>query len=117
MGVAVYHFCPARAWNEARRRGRLSRPTEGGGGGFLHFSTADQLATSLALHGGDRDDLVLLEVPVEAMGASFVFERSRGGALFPHLYADLPAAAVRRTAPLPRRNGRYVLPDWVGGAE
>jgi uncharacterized protein (DUF952 family) len=40
------------------------------------------------------------------------WEPSRGGALFPHLYAPLVLAHVKRADPLPLDgNGRHVFPD------
>ena len=39
------------------------------------------------------------------------YEPSRGGALFPHLYAPLPLAAVKWAKPLPLgADGRHVFP-------
>jgi uncharacterized protein (DUF952 family) len=40
------------------------------------------------------------------------YEPSRGGDLFPHLYADLPLHAVRWVKPLPLgRDGCHAFPD------
>jgi uncharacterized protein (DUF952 family) len=47
------------------------------------------------------DDLVLVAIDAATLGSALRWEPSRGGALFPHLYADLPLAAVLWTAPLP----------------
>jgi uncharacterized protein (DUF952 family) len=38
----------------------------------------------------------VLEVDATALGDALRWELSRGGALFPHLYAPLPVAAVSR---------------------
>ena len=46
-----------------------------------------------------------------ALGAALRWEVSRGGALFPHLYAPLPLTAVRHVWPLPLgADGRHVFP-------
>jgi uncharacterized protein (DUF952 family) len=37
---------------------------------------------------------VVLAIDAEALGPALRWEPSRGGALFPHLYASLPAALV-----------------------
>ncbi|MBJ3784614.1 DUF952 domain-containing protein [Devosia sediminis] len=54
--------------------------------GYMHFSTAAQLPETLRLHFKDQADLVLLAVPTAPLGDSLVWEPSRGGQLFPHLY-------------------------------
>lgn len=61
--------------------------------GYIHLSTADQLAETARRHYADRDDLVLVEV--DLTGLEVTWEASRGGALFPHLYAPLPLSAAR----------------------
>lgn len=63
--------------------------------GFIHFSTAAQLPASAARHQRGISGLVLLAVDVIALGQALRWEPSRGGALFPHLYAPLPPGAVR----------------------
>ena len=46
--------------------------------------------------------MLVLAVQAEALGEALRWERSRGGAFFPHLYGSLPAACVIevRGAPL-----------------
>ncbi len=45
--------------------------------------------------------LRLLYVDTAKLGDKLKWEPSRGGALFPHLYGDLPLAAVTKIEPLP----------------
>jgi len=53
-----------------------------------------------------------IAVDADALGRSLKWEPSRGGALFPHLYAPLPLSAVRWTRPLPRAaDGRHIFPE------
>lgn len=64
--------------------------------GYVHLSTATQLRETLARHFAGQADLRVLAVEVDALPAGALrWEPSRGGALFPHLYAPLPLAAVR----------------------
>ena len=63
--------------------------------GYIHLSTADQLAVTAAKHYAGQSDLMLVEVDLEALGETLVWEPSRGGALFPHIYGPLPVAATR----------------------
>jgi uncharacterized protein (DUF952 family) len=44
---------------------------------------------------------VVLAVEAESLGAALAWEPSRGGDLFPHLYAPLPAAAVSAVTDAP----------------
>lgn len=57
--------------------------------GFIHFSTATQLAETLARHFAGEAPLILLAYEAEPLGDALKWEPSRGGALFPHLYAPL----------------------------
>lgn len=62
--------------------------------GYIHMSTADQLAETARRHYAERRDLVILTVDLTPLGEALKWEASRGGALFPHLFADLPLTAV-----------------------
>lgn len=83
--------------------------------GYMHFSTAAQLAETLRLHFAGQDELVLLAVPTDRLGANLVWEPSRGGALFPHLYGGpLPLSAIAWEAPLSvAADGSCALPEAV----
>ena len=73
--------------------------------GYIHFSTADQVEATAAKYFEGQDDLLLIAVDAKRLGEALRFEPSRGGALFPHLYSDLPLDAVVFAKPLP------LLPD------
>ncbi len=62
--------------------------------GYIHMSTAEQLDETLAKHFNGQTGLVIAEVALDGFGDALQWEVSRGGALFPHLYAPLPMAAV-----------------------
>jgi len=81
--------------------------------GFVHLSTHDQIAGTLAKHFPGRDDLLLLFLEeADLPQDSLRWEPSRGGALFPHLYAPLDPAWVRRAEPLALdARGVHVLPE------
>lgn len=70
--------------------------------GFIHLSTADQAAGTLAKHFTGQSGLLLLGIPVDRLPASSLrWEVSRGGDLFPHLYGrPLQRADVARVVPL-----------------
>ena len=62
--------------------------------GYIHMSTAQQLGETLAKHFAGQNSLVVAEVNLGDFGVALKWEVSRGGALFPHLYAPLPMRAV-----------------------
>lgn len=107
----VYRLLPAELWEEAKRVGSFCGSPHDLRDGFIHFSTAAQLAETAARHYAGQPGLLLLWVSVAALGSQLRFEPSRGSALFPHLYADLPLAAVTRAEPLPLgADGLHVFP-------
>ena len=107
----IYHVCKVDEWEAARRAGRYPGSSQDRADGFIHFSNASQVGESVARHRAGQDNLVILEVDAPALGAALRWEKSRGGALFPHLYGDLPLTAVTRFAALPLgAGGRHVFP-------
>lgn len=83
--------------------------------GFVHFSNAEQLAETLRLHFAGQSGLVLLAVRTADIAPDLVWEPSRGGALFPHLYGGpLPISAIAWEASLNvAADGSCVLPEAV----
>ena len=62
--------------------------------GYIHLSTADQLAGTLDKHFVGQTGLVIAEIDLAMLGNTVRWESSRGGALFPHVYGVLPFAAM-----------------------
>jgi uncharacterized protein (DUF952 family) len=69
--------------------------------GYVHFSTAAQAEETAARHFAGETGLVLLALDATALGPPLRWEPSRGGALFPHLYAPLRLSDVLWRWPLP----------------
>ncbi len=82
--------------------------------GYIHFSTADQVAETLSKHFAGAGDLVLCVCDADALGKALKWEPSRGGALFPHLYRPLAWGDIAWHAPLFEENGAHPLPGRVG---
>lgn len=79
--------------------------------GYIHLSTADQLDETVAKHFAGQDDLHVAAVDLAALGEAVKWEPSRGGALFPHIYAALPLTAVIAYSALERSaDGTVRLP-------
>jgi uncharacterized protein (DUF952 family) len=111
----IFKILPAELWRKAQAAGKFAGAPVDRRDGYIHFSTADQVAETAAKHFAGQADLVLLAVADESLGPDLRYEASRGGALFPHLYADLPVRAVRWAKPLPLGpEGRHLFPDLAG---
>jgi len=107
----IYKICTASEWHAAEQTGRYTGSEVDRRDGFIHFSTADQVAETARRHFAGQHDLVLISVRTAGLGDRLRWEPSRGGALFPHLYDDLPLPAVLRVEPLPLdAAGRHALP-------
>jgi uncharacterized protein (DUF952 family) len=101
MHRIIYKICPKALWQEAEAAGVFAGAPIDCADGFIHFSTADQVVETAAKHFAGQRDLVLIAVDAERLGPALKYEVSRGGALFPHLYAPMPLSAVVWTRPLP----------------
>ena len=71
--------------------------------GYIHLSDLQQLTGTVDRHFEGQDNLFVVAIDLDAVGAAVRWEPSRGGALFPHVYGDLAWAAVLAFEPL-RRN-------------
>ena len=107
----IFKICESVQWEAARRAGEFRGSTVDFADGYIHFSTAGQVAETAARHFAGETGLVVIAVCAEKLGTALKWEPSRGGALFPHLYGTLPLAAVRWVKPLRLDdNGYHVFP-------
>ena len=82
--------------------------------GYIHFSTATQLAETLRLHFAGQGDLVVFAIRPADLGTGLRWEPSRGGQLFPHHYGELSRAAIGESADIAvAADGGVTLPGWV----
>ena len=79
--------------------------------GYIHMSCASQLKGTLDKWYADQKEVVLLQIDAQVVAADLKYEVSRGGAEFPHLYADLPMTAVRQVWVVSPDAGVYRLPS------
>jgi len=98
--MVVYKIVAADEWRKAEAAGVFAGAAIDRADGYIHFSTAEQAPETAAIYFAGRDDLTLVAVNAEALGEYLRWEPSRGGALFPHLYASLPMSAVVWSRPL-----------------
>jgi len=110
----IYKISTRSAYEAATPTGRFEGMPIDFQDGYIHFSTAGQLAETLARHFAGQDDLVLIAARTADVAADLRWEVSRGGALFPHLYAPMPLGAVEWTAPIAvAADGSCALPEGV----
>ncbi|WP_427140462.1 DUF952 domain-containing protein [Shinella sp. G-2] len=112
MAKTIYKIVPASLWQNAKDAGIFKGAAIDLTDGYIHFSTAPQAKETVARHFAGQADLLLIAVDADALGEKLVFEPSRGGDLFPHLYADLPLSAVVWEKPLPLgEDGAHQFPE------
>lgn len=109
--ATLYKIVSAAEWAGWRAAGRFQGAAVDLADGYIHLSTAAQVAATAAKHFAGRQALVLVAVSARPLAGSLRYEPARGGELFPHVYGDVPLAAVRWSAPLPLgADGQHVFP-------
>jgi uncharacterized protein (DUF952 family) len=111
----VYKVASLAEWEEAERAGVFAGAPIDRRDGYIHLSTAAQVEKTVALYFADRDDLVLAALEAERFGAALKWEPSRGGDLFPHLYASLPLDRVAWTRRFSSREPEALRALIAGG--
>ena len=101
----IYKILPAPLWRQMQATGQFIGAPVDLADGFIHFSSAGQVAETAAKHFIGQDDLMLLAVEAERLGTALRWEVSRNGTLFPHLYAPLRLADIASVQPLPQVAG------------
>jgi uncharacterized protein (DUF952 family) len=108
----IYKILPATMWSEAVALGSFRGSPLDLQDGFIHFSTADQVRETAARHFAGVSGLVIVAVDADVLGTALEWEPSRGGALFPHLYAPLAVKLASWVKPLPvGPDGAHQFPD------
>jgi uncharacterized protein (DUF952 family) len=102
----IFHI--ASASDAERARAGTYAPPSLAREGFIHCSTAEQVArVANAFFAGLRDPAVLC---IDSTGLDVRWEGADGDA-FPHLYGPLEPGAVLGVVDLPTRDGRLVFPE------
>ena len=90
----AFKLIDAAEWKAALEAGHYDGSAVDRADGYIHMSTAAQLAETARRHYAGRDGLMLLPVNTGALDERLVWEPSRGGDLFPHLYGPLAVTAI-----------------------
>ena len=94
----IYKVVTAAQWKEAEAKGVFEGAPVDVRDGYIHFSTADQLQETLSKHFAGQTDLLIITFESDVFGDAMKWEPSRGGQLFPNLYAPLPVASALSVA-------------------
>ena len=108
----AYRVVSGDDWLQAQARGVVPRCGADERDGFVHLSTEDTVLTTANLYFEPGEAPLVLEVAVAELGEALKWEpvESRGGVLFPHLYAPgIPRSAIRATVALVHRTDGFVL--------
>ena len=107
----IYKIVPQTLWAEAEAAGAFIGAPVDIADGYIHFSTAAQAPETAARHFSGQSGLLLVAADAAKLGAALQWEVSRGGALFPHLYAPLALADCLWVKPLPLGpDGAHLFP-------
>jgi len=90
----AYKILTADQWRQFQADGLFAGAPVDLADGYIHLSSADQVAETAAKHFAGQSGLILATVDLAALGDAVVWEPSRGGQLFPHIYGVLPISAV-----------------------
>jgi uncharacterized protein (DUF952 family) len=112
MTDTIYKILPASSWEEAAASGAFRGSALDLQDGYIHFSTAAQVRETAARHFAGISGLVLVAVKADVLGTALEWEPSRGGDLFPHLYATLATGLASWVKPLPLGDdGLHIFPN------
>jgi uncharacterized protein (DUF952 family) len=111
--MLIYKIFRRPEWDTFRAAGETSGAPIDLADGYIHISTAAQVAETAEKHFAAESDLVLVALNADALGPALKWEPSRGGALFPHLYRKLTLADVVWDKSLPLGAAGHIFPEGV----
>ncbi len=111
--MPIYKIFRRPEWDAFRTAGETAGAPVDLADGFIHFSTAAQVAETAARHFATESDLVLVALDPERLGVALKWEPSRGGALFPHLYRVLRLEEILWDKSLPLGASGHIFPEGV----
>lgn len=112
--MKIYKILRFDEWQDLTKNGQSQGAPIDMSDGFIHFSTAAQVQETAAKHFAGEDGLILATLDADALGDALKWEVSRGGDLFPHLYAPLRLADIQSHMPLTWDGTAHQFPDDLG---
>lgn len=111
--MLIYKIFRRPEWDAFRAAGETLGAPIDLADGYIHISTAAQVAETAAKHFATESDLVLVALNADGLGAALKWEPSRGGALFPHLYRPLRLDEVVWDKSLPLGASGHIFPEGM----
>ncbi len=108
--MLIFKILRTDEWQTLRSEGETTGAPIDVADGYIHISTAQQVAETVSKHFAGEDGLFLVALETDALGEALEWEVSRGDALFPHLYRKLTMADVVWAQPLPLVNSVHEFP-------
>lgn len=106
MSRRIYKVFRAAEWDAFVRTGRFQGSPADLRDGFIHLSSEEQVAGTLAKHFAGENSVIVGEIDMGLVQSGLRWEASRGGELFPHLYAPLELSALARAVRYCRAGGK-----------
>jgi uncharacterized protein (DUF952 family) len=98
---SVFHLATLEQWADAQARGFVAPPSLEAEG-FIHCSTEEQLAGTIERHFAGVDQLCLLRLDTESFGEQLIWEESRPGQVYPHVYRAIRVDEILEVVPWAR---------------
>ncbi len=106
----LYKITTINEWSAAVAKGTFKGSALDLKDGFIHLSTADQARETARLHFAGQTDLLLIAIPESSVSEHLKWETSRGGKLFPHVYAALDPDSALWVKPLIWDGTTHIFP-------
>lgn len=108
--MVIYKILTAEQWARLDATGTFAGAPIDLADGYIHTSTATQAQETADKHFAGVEGLMLAALESESYGSDLVWEPSRGGEDFPHIYnRPLTRSEVVWVRPMPILDGRHVL--------
>jgi len=108
--MLIYKILTAEQWTAFETSGTFKGAPIDLADGYIHTSTAAQAQETADKHFAGQDGLMLAALDADTFGDDLVWEVSRGGQDFPHIYnRPLVMSDVVWARPMPLLDGRHAL--------
>ena len=107
----IYKICTKSEWSKFKKNKNFLGTKKDLIDGYIHFSTASQVAETTEKYFKGLDDLFIAAVDDSKMGNGLIWEAARNNQLFPHLYRNLKLTEIIWCKALKLRNGKHILPS------
>ncbi len=108
--MIVYKILTAEQWATLDATGTFAGAPIDLADGYVHASTASQVQETADTHFAGAEGLMIAALDTDTYGDDLVWEKSRGGQDFPHIYnRPLLRSELVWVRPMPLLDGRHVL--------